>query len=83
MSQVRAYIVTQLFQERIQDFRKGTSPAQLGGLGKRCKLPQRGLGFFLIISCSKHYIKLRAKTKIVYIFHESTNCWIYVLQSDA
>ena len=76
-----------------------TPSAQLGGLGERCKLPQRGLGRsprrqrFFIISCSKHYIKLRAKTETVYIFHESNsseiymydykNCWIYVLQSDA
>ena len=42
----------------------GTPPAQLGGLGERCKLPQWGLGRsprsqrFLIISCSKHSIKL-------------------------
>ena len=52
----------------------GTPPAQLGGLGERCKLPQRGLGLrprrqrFFIISCSKHYIKLRAKREIVYFF---------------
>ena len=62
----------------------GTPPAQLGGLGERCKLPQRGLGLrprrqrFFIISCSKHYIKLRAKTEIVYFFHESNNSEIYM-----
>ena len=44
----------------------GTPPAQLGGLGERCKR-------FFIISCSNLYIKLRAKTEIVYIFHESNN----------
>ena len=49
----------------------GTPPSQLGGLGERCKLPQRGLGRspsrqrFFIISCSNHYIKLHAKTEIV------------------
>ena len=61
----------------------GTPPAQLGGLGERCKLPQRGLGRsprsqrFFFISCSKHYIKLRAKMEIVYSFHESNNSAIY------
>ena len=59
----------------------GTPPSQLGGLGERCKLPQRGLGRspsrqrFFIISCSNHYIKLHAKTEIVHIFHESNNFW--------
>ena len=54
----------------------GPPPALLGGLRERCKLPQRGLGLrrrrqrFFIILCSKHYIKLRAKTETVY---ESNN----------
>ena len=47
----------------------GTPSAQLGGLGEGCKFPPAGSGaepqtptLFKIISCSKHYIKLRAKT---------------------
>ena len=58
----------------------GTPPTQLGGLGERCKLLQRGLGRsprrqrFFIISCSKHYIKLRAKLNLyISVFHESNN----------
>ena len=52
----------------------GTLPTQLGDLGERCKLPQQGLGRsprcqrFLIILCSKHYIKLHAKMEIGFFF---------------
>ena len=56
--------------------RDGDPARPARGSGERCKLPQRGLGRsprrqrFFIISCSKHYIKLHAKTEIVY---ESNN----------